>query len=65
MSIKKYTNIEQINLNKQNVGQFIEDKDLFIIAKNETVTSTFGDNSYDTMEVSVVQRKLQLMLKNY
>ena len=53
MSIKKYTNIEQINLNKQNVGQFIEDKDLFIIAKNETVTSTFGDNSYDTMEVSV------------
>ena len=53
MSIKKYTNIEQINLNKQNVGQFIEDKDLFIISKNETVTSTFGDNSYDTMEVSV------------
>ena len=53
MSIKKYTNIEQINLNKENVGQFIEDKDLFIIAKNQTVNATFGDNSYDVMEVSV------------
>jgi hypothetical protein len=33
MSIKNYKNIEEINLKTENEGQFIQDKDLFIVAK--------------------------------
>lgn len=53
MSIKKYTNFESINNNNQNTGQFLEDKDLFIVSKNESQTSEFGNTPYDVMEVSV------------
>ena len=53
MSIKKYTNFENINNNTQNTGQFLEDKDLFIVSKNESQTSEFGNTPYDVMEVSV------------
>jgi hypothetical protein len=53
MSIKKYTNIESINSNSENEGKFIEDKDLFILSKNETEKTDFGVGKYDVMEVSV------------
>ena len=53
MSIKKYTNIESINSNTTNEGKFIEDKDLFIVSKNEIDKTDFGVGKYDVMEVSV------------
>lgn len=53
MSITKYTNIESINSNTDNEGKFIEDKDLFILSKNEIEKSDFGVGKYDVMEVSV------------
>lgn len=53
MSIKKYTNIESINSNSENEGKFIEDKDLFILSKNEIEKTDFGVGKYDVMEVSV------------
>jgi hypothetical protein len=53
MSIKKYTNIDLINNNSTNEGKFIDDKDLFILAKNEIEKSDFGVGKYDVMEVSV------------
>lgn len=53
MSIKKYTNFENINNQSENIGQFLEDKDLFIVSKNEIEISEFGNTPYDIMEVSV------------
>lgn len=53
MSITKYTNIDSINSNATNEGKFIEDKDLFILSKNEIEKSDFGVGKYDVMEVSV------------
>jgi len=53
MSIKKYTNIESINSNSANEGKFIQDKDLFILSKNEIEKTDFGVGKYDVMEVSV------------
>ena len=53
MSIKKYTNIDSINNNATNEGKFIDDKDLFILSKNEIEKSDFGMGKYDVMEVSV------------
>jgi urate oxidase len=53
MSIKKYTNFENINNKTDNVGQFLEDKDLFIVSKNEIQASEFGNTPYDVMEISV------------
>ena len=53
MSIKKYTNIESINNNTDNQGQFIEEKDLFIVSKTEKEKTDFGTGKYDVMEVSV------------
>jgi hypothetical protein len=53
MSIKKYTNFENINNKTDNTGQFLEDKDLFIVSKNEIQASEFGNTPYDVMEVSV------------
>lgn len=53
MSIKKYTNIDLINSNSDNEGKFLQDKDLFILSKNEIETTDFGQNKYDVMEVSV------------
>ena len=53
MSIKNYKNIEEINLKTENEGQFIQDKDLFIVSKNETEDTDFGECKYDVMEVSV------------
>jgi hypothetical protein len=53
MSITKYTNIDSINNNSTNEGKFIDDKDLFILSKNEIEKSDFGNSRYDIMEVSV------------
>jgi hypothetical protein len=53
MSITKYTNIDSINNNSANEGRFIDDKDLFILSKNEIEKADFGNNRYDVMEVSV------------
>ncbi len=53
MSIQKYTNFEGINNNTENIGKFLEDKDLFIVSNNEIEVSEFGNTPYDVMEVSV------------
>lgn len=53
MSIKKYTNFENINNKTDNAGQFLEDKDLYIVSKNEIQVSEFGNTPYDVVEVSV------------
>jgi len=53
MSIKKYTNIDEINNKSQNEGQFLQAEDLFIVSKNEIEDTDFGDCKYDVMEVSV------------
>ena len=53
MSIKKYTNFTSINSNTENVGQFIEANDLFIVSKNEIEETEFGKSQHDVMEVSV------------
>ena len=53
MSIKKYTNIDDINNKTQNEGKFLQAEDLFIISKNEIEDTDFGDCKYDVMEVSV------------
>ena len=53
MSIKKYTNFESINSNTENTGKFLEDKDLFIVSKNEIEAIQFGNTPYDVMEISV------------
>jgi hypothetical protein len=53
MSIKKYTNFEVINTQKESEGQFITEKDLFIVTKSETEETDFGECHYDVMEVSV------------
>lgn len=53
MSIKKYTNIDDINNKTQNEGQFLQAEDLFIVSKNEIEDTDFGDCKYDVMEVSV------------
>lgn len=53
MSIQKYTNFQSIDDNTENTGKFLEDKDLFIVSKNEIETSEFGNTPYDVMEVSV------------
>jgi len=53
MSIKKYTNIEDINNKSSNEGQFLQKDDLFIVSKNEIETTDFGSCKYDVMEVSV------------
>jgi hypothetical protein len=53
MSIKKYTNIEQINNNSQNEGKFLQAEDLFIVNQNQIEDTDFGDCKYDVMEVSV------------
>jgi hypothetical protein len=53
MSIKKYTNFEQVNLKKDNEGQYLQAEDFFIITKNEREESYFGECKYDVMEVAV------------
>lgn len=53
MSIKKYTNFNDINLKAKNEGHFIADKDLFIVTKGEVEGADFGDCKYDVMEVAV------------
>jgi len=53
MSIKKYTNIENINNKTSNEGQFLQSNDLFIISKSEIDNTDFGDCKYDVMEVSL------------
>jgi hypothetical protein len=53
MSIKKYTNIENINNKSSNEGQFLQADDLFIVSKTEIDTTDFGDCKYDVMEISV------------
>ena len=53
MSIKKYTNIDDINNKTSNEGQFIQKDDLFILSKNEIEKTEFGAGKYDVMEVSV------------
>lgn len=53
MSIKKYTNFEQVNLKKENEGQYLQADDFFIVTKNEREEIQFGECKYDVMEVSV------------
>jgi hypothetical protein len=53
MSIKKYTNFEQIDGNVDNKGKFLQAEDLFIVSKNEIEETDFGECKYDVMEVSV------------
>jgi hypothetical protein len=53
MSIKKYTNFEQIDSKVENKGQFLQKDDLFIVSKTEIEETDFGDCKYDVMEVSV------------
>ena len=53
MSIKKYTNIEGINNNTENEGQFLQADDLFIVSKTEIEETDFGNCKYDVMEVSI------------
>ena len=53
MSIKKYTNIDNINNNSENAGQFLQTEDLFIVSQNQIEDTDFGDCRYDVMEVSV------------
>jgi len=53
MSIKKYTNIENIDNKSSNEGQFLQADDLFIVSKSEINTTDFGDCKYDVMEISV------------
>jgi len=53
MSIKKYTNIENIDNKSSNEGQFLQADDLFIVSKTEIDTTDFGDCKYDVMEVTL------------
>ena len=53
MSIKKYTNIDNINLRTDNSGQFLQSEDSFIVTKNQIEETDFGDCDDDVMEVSV------------
>jgi hypothetical protein len=53
MSIKKYTNFEQVNLKTDNEGQYLQAEDFFIVTKNEREESYFGECKYDVMEVAV------------
>ena len=53
MSIKKYTNIEDIDNKSSNEGQFIQADDLFIVSKTEIEETDFGNCKYDVMEVSI------------
>lgn len=53
MSIRKYTNFEEVNLKITNEGQFLQAEDFFIVTKNELDETMFGDCKYDVMEVSV------------
>lgn len=61
MSIKKYTNFESINSNTENTGKFLEDKDLFIVSKNEIEAIQFGNTPYDVIEVSVYDENNTLL----
>ena len=53
MSIKTYTNFEDITLKHESEGRFILDKDLFVISKKEFEEVDFGECHYDVMEVSI------------
>ena len=49
MSIKKYTNIEDIDNKSSNEGQFLQADDLFIVSKTEIEETDFGNCKYDVM----------------
>ena len=53
MSIKKYTNFEEVNLKTVNEGQYLQAEDFFIVTKNEKEESYFSECKYDVMEASV------------
>ena len=53
MSIKKYTNFEEVDLKKQNEGQYLQTEDFFVVTKNEVEEANFGECKYDVMEVAV------------
>lgn len=53
MSIKKYTNFEEVNLKNTNEGQYLQVEDFFIVTKNEREEIYFGECKYDVMEVAV------------
>ena len=53
MSIKKYTNIVDIDNKSSNEGQFLQADDLFIVSKTEIEETDFGNCKYDVMEVSI------------
>ena len=40
MSIKKYTNFEDVNLKNTNEGQFLQAEDFFIVTKNLQLVKT-------------------------
>lgn len=53
MSVKKYTNLEEINNKTENEGKFLQSEDLFIVSQGQIEDTDFGDCKYDVMEVSV------------
>ena len=64
MSITKYTNFQNINSNTENTGQFLDDKDLFIVSQNNAEPIQFGNTPYDVMEVSVYDINNNLINSN-
>lgn len=53
MSIQRYINFENINTNIENEGKRIQEKDLFVISKNQKEEVDFGSCKQDVLEVSV------------
>lgn len=64
MSIKKYTNFEDVNLKNTNEGQFLQAEDFFIVTKNEVEESYFSECKYDVMEVAVYDVNNNLLPQN-
>lgn len=53
MSIQRYKNFDKINTYVENEGKRIQDKDLFILSKEEKEEADFGDCKNDVLEVTV------------
>ena len=53
MSIRRYTNFENIDKRKENEGKYITEKDFTVISKNQFEDVDFGECGTDVMEVSV------------
>lgn len=53
MSLRKYTNIDEINNRLTNVGEFIKKEDSFVVSQNEQIDSVFGECDTDILEFTV------------